>query len=205
MSVFKSWLVANVEVLFIIFTVLFLAGVGLYTWNHYNATGDDVYIDMALYIVILTVLLSILLVSLIKSGIGGFIGLLIFYSPVVAPLFLNPSSESGEDQQLQHEQIDFPPAHEPDSTTLMLDEMLERVSWSWLIWAAVISSVFGLAGAIYANRNFDEVVSMRFLYRNSDVSVFEEQWKYTFNIFYACFMATMAIALELMMFFALRQ
>lgn len=205
MSVFKSWLVANVEVLFIIFTVLFLAGVSLYTWNHYNATGDDVYIDMALFIVILTVLLSILLVSLIKSGIGGFIGLLIFYSPVVAPLFLNPSSESGEDQQLQHEQIDFPPAHEPDSTTLMLDEMLERVSWSWLIWAAVISSVFGLAGAIYANRNFDEVVSMRFLYRNSDVSVFEEQCKYTFNRFYACFMATMAIALELMMFFALRQ
>ena len=115
------------------------------------------------------------------------------------------ASESGEDQQLQHEQIDSPPAHEPDSTTLMLDEMLERVSWSWLIWAAVFSSVFGLAGAIYANRNFDEVVSRRFLYRNSDVSVFEEQWKYTFNRFYAFFMATMAIALELMLFFALRQ
>ena len=48
MSVFKSWLVANVEVLFIIFTALFLAGVGLYTWNHYNATGDDVYINMAI-------------------------------------------------------------------------------------------------------------------------------------------------------------
>ena len=69
MSVFKSWLVANVEVVFIIFTALFLAGVGLYTWNHYNATGDDVYINMAIYIVIPTVLLSILLVSLIKSGI----------------------------------------------------------------------------------------------------------------------------------------
>ena len=205
MSVFKSWLVANVEVVFIIFTALFLAGVGLYTWNHYNATGDDVYINMAIYIVIPTVILSILLVSLIKSGIGGFIGLLILCSPAVASLYLNPSSESGEDQQLQHEQIDSTPAHEPDSTTLMLDEMLERVSWSWLIWAAVFSFAFGLVGAIYANRNFDEVVSRRFLYRNSALSVFEVQWKYTFNRFYACFMATMAIALELMLFFALRQ
>ena len=87
----------------------------------------------------------------------------------------------------------------------MLDEMLERVSWSWLIWAAIFSFAFGLAGAIYANRNFDDVVSRRFLYRNSVVSVFEEQWKYTFNRFFACFMATTLIAFEIMLFLALRQ
>ena len=205
MGVFKSWLVANVEIVLIIFTVLFLTGVGLYSWSRYSATGDDVFIIMAIYITIPTVILSILIVSLIKTGIGGLFGLLLICSPLVVSFFLEPSSESAEVQESTSESITATPSQETDSTMAMLDEMLERVSWSWLIWAAIFSFAFGLAGAIYANRNFDDVVSRRFLYRNSDVSVFEEQWKYTFNRFFACFMATTLIALEIMLFLALRQ
>ena len=205
MGVFKSWLVANVEIVLIIFTVLFLTGVGLYSWSRYSATGDDVFIIMAFYITIPTVILSILIVSLIKTGIGGLFGLLLICSPLVVSFFLEPSSESAEVQESTSERITAIPSQETDSTMAMLDEMLERVSWSWLIWAAIFSFAFGLAGAIYANRNFDDVVSRRFLYRNSDVSVFEEQWKYTFNRFFACFMATTLIAFEIMLFLALRQ
>ncbi len=205
MGVFKSWLVANVEIVLIIFTVLFLTGVGLYSWSRYSATGDDVFIIMAFYITIPTVILSILIVSLIKTGIGGLFGLLLICSPLVVSFFLEPSSESAEVQESTSESITATPSQETDSTMAMLDEMLERVSWSWLIWAAIFSFAFGLAGAIYANRNFDDVVSRRFLYRNSDVSVFEEQWKYTFNRFFACFMATTLIAFEIMLFLALRQ
>lgn len=205
MGVFKSWLVANVEIVLIIFTVLFLTGVGLYSWSRYSATGDDVFISMAIYITIPTVILSILIVSLIKTGIGGLFGLLLICSPLVVSFFLEPSSESAEVQESTSESITATPSQETDSTMAMLDEMLERVSWSWLIWAAIFSFAFGLAGAIYANRNFDDVVSRRFLYRNSDVSVFEEQWKYTFNRFFACFMATTLIAFEIMLFLALRQ
>ena len=205
MGVFKSWLVANVEIVLIIFTVLFLTGVGLYSWSRYSATGDDVFIIMAFYITIPTVILSILIVSLIKTGIGGLFGLLLICSPLVVSFFLEPSSESAEVQESTSESITATPSQETDSTMAMLDEMLERVSWSWLIWAAIFSFAFGLAGAIYANRNFDDVVSRRFLYRNSDVSVFEEQLKYTFNRFFACFMATTLIAFEIMLFLALRQ
>ena len=205
MGVFKSWLVANVEIVLIIFTVLFLTGVGLYSWSRYSATGDYVFIIMAFYIPIPTVILSILIVSLIKTGIGGLFGLLLICSPLVVSFFLEPSSESAEVQESTSESITATPSQETDSTMAMLDEMLERVSWSWLIWAAIFSFAFGLAGAIYANRNFDDVVSRRFLYRNSDVSVFEEQWKYTFNRFFACFMATTLIAFEIMLFLALRQ
>ena len=205
MGVFKSWLVANVEIVLIIFTVLFLTGVGLYSWSRYSATGDAVFIIMAFYITIPTVILSILIVSLIKTGIGGLFGLLLICSPLVVSFFLEPSSESAEVQESTSESITATPSQETDSTMAMLDEMLERVSWSWLIWAAIFSFAFGLAGAIYANRNFDDVVSRRFLYRNSDVSVFEEQWKYTFNRFFACFMATTLIAFEIMLFLALRQ
>lgn len=204
MGVFKSWLVANVEIVLIIFTVLFLTGVGLYSWSRYSATGDDVFIIMAIYITIPTVILSILIVSLIKTGIGGLFGLLLICSPLVVSFFLEPSSESAEVRESTSERITATPSQETDSTMAMLDEMLERVSWSWLIWAAIFSFAFGLAGAIYANRNFDDVVSRRFLYRNSDVSVFEEQWKYTFNRFFACFMATTLIAFEIMLFLALR-
>ncbi len=205
MGVFKSWLVANVEIVLIIFTVLFLTGVGLYSWSRYSATGDDVFIIMAFYITIPTVIFSILIVSLIKTGIGGLFGLLLICSPLVVSFFLEPSSESAEVQESTSERNTATPSQETDSTMAMLDEMLERVSWSWLIWAAIFSFAFGLAGAIYANRNFDDVVSRRFLYRNSDVSVFEEQWKYTFNRFFACFMATTLIAFEIMLFLALRQ
>ena len=38
--------------------------------------------------------------------------------------------------------------------------------------------------ARYAYRHFDEVVSVRMLYSNSNASVFQEQWKYTIDRFF---------------------
>lgn len=37
--------------------------------------------------------------------------------------------------------------------------------------------------AIYAYANFDDVVDRRWLYRHSDVSIYEEEWKYALNRF----------------------
>ena len=56
-----------------------------------------------------------------------------------------------------------------------LDDSLIQNFLSW--------SVIGLISAIYAFLNFDDVVSLRMLYRNSCVSLFEANWLYTIDRF----------------------
>lgn len=86
---------------------------------------------------------------------------------------------------------------------LLFDKEIE-VSLSVKIGAIVcvaVSFVIGLITAISAYRNFDDVVSRRFLYRNSDVSVFENQLLYAINRFYVVFMASLSFVLEVIVFF----
>jgi len=54
--------------------------------------------------------------------------------------------------------------------------------WFWKI-VLPAATVIGVWIARYTFRNFDEVVSRRMLYRNSNVSLFELRWKYTLNRF----------------------
>lgn len=46
--------------------------------------------------------------------------------------------------------------------------------------AAFVVAVFV---AIFAYSNFDDIVDRRWLYRHSDVSIYEEEWKYALNRF----------------------
>ena len=57
------------------------------------------------------------------------------------------------------------------------------LSWTFLWILFIGSSVIGLISAIYAFLNFDDVVSLRMLYRNSCVSLFEANWLYTIDRF----------------------
>lgn len=66
----------------------------------------------------------------------------------------------------------------------------------WGIVCASIAFVLGLILSVASYRNFDEVVSRRFLYRNSCVSVFEERFKYAITRFYVGFIAVFSLALE---------
>lgn len=51
----------------------------------------------------------------------------------------------------------------------------------------------------YTKEQISEIISKHAVQRNGlKVSVFEEQWKYTFNRFYAGFMTFSAIALDFM-------
>lgn len=59
-----------------------------------------------------------------------------------------------------------------------------------------IAFAFGLFLSAAAYHNFGEVVSRRFLFRNSHVSVFEEQLKYSINRFYIGFITVFSLALE---------
>ena len=66
-----------------------------------------------------------------------------------------------------------------------------------VISLSVISSVPAFFIARYANANFYDVVSHRWMYRNSAKSVFESTWKYTFNRFCMAFLVVFCLLLDL--------
>lgn len=63
------------------------------------------------------------------------------------------------------------------------DSQLLNLSWTlaWIVFAG--SNVIGMISAIYVFLNFDDVVSLRMLYRNSSVSLFEIEWQYIIERF----------------------
>lgn len=47
----------------------------------------------------------------------------------------------------------------------------------------ILSFVLSIIAAVFGFRNFDDVVDRRWLFRNSNVSIYEEEWKYALNRF----------------------
>ena len=70
-------------------------------------------------------------------------------------------------------------------------ELSTAVFWGMLVPATVIST----AAAAFTAINFDEVVSRRMRYVNSNVSMFENTLKYTINRFIATFLYSSAMML----------
>lgn len=68
-------------------------------------------------------------------------------------------------------------------------------SISVFAWCIIPCLLFGIVTAVYAAVNFDEVVSLRMLYHNSDVAMFEEEALYTINRFVAGFSAATSTSL----------
>ena len=65
-----------------------------------------------------------------------------------------------------------------------------------LIIMAAIALVPSFFIARYCYNNFDDVVSCRWLYRNSEKDVFESTWKYTINRFLTVFLSVFALLLQ---------
>lgn len=66
---------------------------------------------------------------------------------------------------------------------ILEDSQLQILSWTlaWIVFVG--SSVIGIISAIYVFLNFDDVVSLRMLYRNSNVALFEIEWQYIIERF----------------------
>lgn len=201
MSTFKSWLVANIEVILVIGTIILLIVETLMAIAGYKKTGEDTYYAKLLYGGIVAIVLCIFIISLIKSGPGAFISLLLIAGFITfCAISSNKKTEESEAVVIEKTQMASTEESENDATTQMLDRALERFNPIWLILIAAAALVFGIFNCVYAYRNFDDVVSLRFFYRNSSVSIFEVQWKYAFSRFYAGFMTVAAIGMEVMLF-----
>ena len=179
MYAFKSWLVANIEVILIIFTVLFAISCLLFFPNTEKSGNASAAL------LIFAILLCVTIVACVRNGFAA-----LFAIALLVGFIFNPSTETEvvEQQTLTPEEL--------EGFNNTLKDIINNIKWSSFIWLGIIACIFGIFTAVYANRNFDDVVSRRFLYRNSTVSVFEVQWKYTFNRFYAGFMTFSAIALD---------
>ena len=165
MDTFKSWLIANLEIVYYLALALILGGAALF--GHLGVE------EWTAIIILSGCLLFISLVG-IKHGFGAFMVIVLF----LGLPFLGSVANSPRFSQV----ISFFAARLP-----------------FLIGAFIVAVIIGIVIAIYAYRNFDDVVSLRFLYRNSEVSVFEEAWKYAFNRQFAGFMLVFGLVLELLL------
>lgn len=220
MDSFKSWLVANIEVVLIVFTILFLIFETLLAIHGFKKYGDDAYYGRLFICGSGSIIICIVLVGLIRSGFGTFLVLLIVIGFVAGNVVLALKSETeatisqntAEAIEMVEKIENSEPAGQRETIETVEEEkddswknyINDSFKWQWLLWLLIPAFIFGIFTAIYANRNFDDVVSRRFFYRNSDVSVFEYRWLYTFNRLYAGTMSLFAIGLEILAFIALK-
>lgn len=78
-----------------------------------------------------------------------------------------------------------------------IPEKTIRIMNTIVISLSVVSAIPAFFVARYANINFYDVVSRRWLYRNSAKDVFESTWKYTFNRFCMAFLAVLCLLIDL--------
>ena len=78
-----------------------------------------------------------------------------------------------------------------------IPERFIRISNTLAITLSVISAVPAFFVARYVHRNFDDVVSLRWLYRNSAKDVFVTTWKYTFNRFCMTFLVVLCLLIDI--------
>lgn len=209
MDTFKSWLVANLEILLIIATVLILLIGAPFAIRNHETDPEMIGVGVYFIIVIAVSFLCFIIVSLIKSGLGTFLIMTLFIGGMVLiAVWGNRLEKENQTENVQEFSLDEPESFKiSDALTNAFGEegykKFKTIFFSSLIATIVLAIATGTIASIYAYKNFDEVVSRRFLYRNSDVSVFEVQWKYAFNRFYAGFMAVACVMVEIgiMVFF----
>ena len=170
---FKSWFVANMEIVFIPILIL-IQVIGALVCN---INADDWW-----NIIFFSVLIIIISIASIKRGFIGLISWMAF----ILICFVMP--------EMTEEELEiFQPF-------IMSFHVICQHLRSLLVFA-IIAFSGGVATAIYAYKHFDEVISRRFLYRNSNVAVFQERWRYTFNRQFAGFMLFFGWFIEIVLVF----
>ncbi len=202
MSTFKSWLVANIEVILIIFTILFLIITSLIMIPKAINEENDAITHGYAAILVFSILLCSLFVFAIRNGFLAFIALAFF----IGFFIVQTRNEAQEKiQKTETETVtqvqDGSAKVDDNGFDIFLYETGKKFKWVWILFICIPATIFGIFTSIYANINFEDVVSRRFFYRNSNVDIFEVKWKYTFNRFYAGFVTVLSMGLEIILLF----
>lgn len=168
MNIFKSWLVSNIGgvfvFLYLIICLIFLNRLGeiALAFGDNPVNAYEAKIHGFIFLFGITAAVAGMLYSLADGGflgslLVGLFGLIV----IVLGLFLVWGGLTGWEG---------------------MEKTLARygVYISIFFIAAFVVAVFV---AIFAYSNFDDIVDRRWLYRHSDVSIYEEEWKYALNRF----------------------
>lgn len=164
---FRSWLYANLGTLYII-CVLIIIGVSILTTPK---------VDFSEWFI-----------TLIGIGIVSFV-LMFSFEPTAGPgvvLFVLVGGYFFLRWWLTND----------PSVDLETRQTFQKANTVILVFSAV-SLIPAFFIARYCNRNFDDVVSRRWMYRNSSKDVFESTWKYTVNRFLTSFEVIVALLLDI--------
>ena len=199
MSKSKSWIVANVEVILITFTVIFLIITSLVVIP--SALHKEGGTIPGRFLFFVSIILCALFVYAVRHGFKAFLVILFFLALFTAEAI----SEDKDNTQQTGTEVSASVQNRDSNSNgnelrMYLLKAGKKLQWKWLLWISISATIFGLFTAVYANVRFDDVVSRRFFYRNSFSSEFADRWKYTFNRFYAGFVTLFTMGIEILLY-----
>lgn len=91
--------------------------------------------------------------------------------------------------------------YEAYSKTIPENIQVTTLNWIIIGFFTLFAFVFSTIIAVYTYKNFSEVVSRRMIWRNSNVSMFDERLKYSINRFGITFVCITFFVINIFMFF----
>ena len=168
---FKSWLIANLEIIYVVCALIIIGISALFL--PFGATeGETPTWLVAVYCI---GIISFVMFFAAEPGIGPIASLIILAGLYFLLVYILK--------------------HPGDSSEV--PEKAIRIMNTIVISLSGVCSVPAFFIARYANINFYDVVSRRWMYRNSAKDVFESTWKYTFNRFCMAFLVVFCLLLDL--------
>ena len=155
-STFKCWLIANFEIFTFVFTIPACIVLG-FALGYMGVAGVEDGSSVFIWVILLFFFTS----PLKRAGLDSTRYIMMFGLVFLMKWMSNEPGDSFDEAQVE--------------------AMKTVIKWFWRLLP--VATVVGIWLARYAYNNFDEVVSRRMLYHNSNVSLFEYRWKYTWYRF----------------------
>ncbi len=167
----KTWIIANLGIVYVVCALIIL-GLAAIILPTSAVEGETSLWNVALFCV---AAISIIMLFAAEPTIGPIVSLVLLAGLYIFLIYSAKHPEDGSE----------------------VPEQAIRIMNTIVISLSVICSVPAFFVARYANVNFYDVVSRRWLYRNSAKDVFESTWKYTFNRFCMAFLVVFCLLLDL--------
>lgn len=168
---FKTWLIANLGIVYVVCALIIICISAIFLPIG-AAEGEASAWFVAIYCI---GIISVVMLFAAEPKFGPIASLIILTGLYIFLVYMLKHPEDGSE----------------------VPEKELRIMNTIVISLSVICAIPAFFIARYANINFYDVVSRRWMYRNSAKDVFESTWKYTFNRFCMAFLVTFCLLLDL--------
>jgi hypothetical protein len=169
---FKTWLISNLGIVYVVCALIIIGLSAVFLPTESVSENETSTWFIALYGI---VAISCVLLFAAEPSIGPIVSVFLLVGLYIFFIYTLKHPEDGSE----------------------VPEKAIRTMNTIVISLSVLCSIPAFFIARYANVNFYDVVSRRWMYRNSAKSVFESTWKYTFNRFCMAFLVVFCLLLDL--------